>query len=187
MNSFQETDMALENKCIIVGVTSSIACYKIVELASQLVQARASVNVVMTPNAAKLICPQTFAAITHNPVLTDLFAESSHRIEHIALAQQAHLIIVAPATANTLAKIAWGFADNALTTVILATRAPVILAPAMETQMYLNPATQENLAKLRSRGYVIAGPASGHLASGGTGPGRMLEPEQLLEYIQQQL
>lgn len=176
----------LENKTIVLGVTSSIACYKAVELASRLIQARACINVVMTPNATRMIHPLTFESITHNPVITDLFACGPHRIEHIALAQEADLIVVAPATANTLAKIAWGLADNALTTIILATRAPLLLAPAMESQMYSNPATQENLEKLRSRGYTIAGPAVGRLASGGSGVGRMVEPAELMDYIRRE-
>ena len=178
----------LANSRIALGVTGSIACYKAVDLAGKLTQAGALVDVIMTPDACKFLTPLTFQSITHQPVVTDVFdPQSELSIDHVAIAERADAVIVAPATANTISKIAHGFADDALTTTILATRAPLIIAPAMDAHMYDNAATQRNVAILRERGCVIAGPASGRLASGLIGKGRMLETQDLLGCLRQTL
>ena len=174
----------LENKHVVLGVTGSIACYKAVDLASKLTQQDALVDVIMTSAATEFLAPLTFASITHRPVVTDIFdPQSEMSLDHVALAQRADVVVVAPATANTMAKIAWGLADDALTATVLATEAPIVLAPAMDAHMYENPATQENVQKLESRGVLIVGPAEGHLASGLVGRGRMLETWELLGHI----
>ena len=171
----------LSGKHIALGVTGSIACYKAVDLASKLVQSGALVDVLMTEGAQNFVSSLSFRSITHRPVITDLFQPDSElSINHVAIAERSDVLIVAPATANTIASIANGIADDPITTTILATRAPVIIAPAMDANMFENPATQRNVARLESWGYVIAGPAEGRLASGLTGKGRLLEPEQLL-------
>ena len=174
----------LENRHIALGVTGSIACYKAVDLASKLTQARALVDVIMTEGATHFLSPLTFRSITHRPVVTDLFdPQSELSMDHVAIAQRVDLIVVAPATANTLAKIAWGLADDALLSTILASSAPLILAPSMDAHMYEDPATQENVDRLKARGHVIVGPVEGRLASGMVGRGRMLEPRELLGHI----
>ena len=174
----------LEKKHIVLGVTGSIACYKSVDLASKLTQNGALVDVLMTPGAVKFVSPLTFRSITHRPVIADIFSpESELGINHVAVAERASVVIVAPATANTIAKLAHGLADDPITTTILATQAPVIVAPAMDAHMYENAATQENVAALQSRGYVFVGPATGRLASGLIGLGRMLETPDLLGCI----
>ncbi len=174
----------LENKHIVLGVTGSIACYKAVDLASKLVQAGALVDVVMSYGATQFVTPLAFRAITHREVVTDGFdAGSSLAIEHVALAQRADIVVIAPATVNCIAKLAAGLADDPLTTTVIATKAPLLVAPAMDASMYDHPATQENLAKLRERGVVIAGPAPGRLASGLVGMGRLLETPELLGHI----
>ena len=169
---------------ITLGVTGSIACYKAVDLASKLVQAGAELDVIMTDGALEFLKPITFSAITHKPVVTSLFdPQSELSMDHVALAGRSDLILVAPATADAMAKAAWGLAGDALSATLLATRAPVIFAPAMDANMYDNAATQENVARLRSRGAVIAGPAEGRLASGLVGSGRMLEPSALVDHV----
>ena len=169
---------------ITLGVTGSIACYKAVDLASRLVQAGAELDVIMTDGALEFLKPITFSAITHKPVVTSLFdPQSELSMDHVALAGRSDLILVAPATADAMAKAAWGLAGDALSATLLATRAPVIFAPAMDANMYDNAATQENVARLRSRGAVIAGPAEGRLASGLVGSGRMLEPSALVDHV----
>ena len=169
---------------ITLGVTGSIACYKAVDLASKLVQAGAELDVIMTDGALEFLKPITFSAITHKPVVTSLFDPRSElSMDHVALAGRSDLILVAPATADAMAKAAWGLAGDALSATLLATRAPVIFAPAMDANMYDNAATQENVARLRSRGAVIAGPAEGRLASGLVGSGRMLEPSALVDHV----
>ena len=174
----------LEGKHVALGVTGSIACYKSADLASKLTQEGALVDVIITRGASNFVTPLTFRSLTHRPVVTDVFdPQSELSIDHVAIAERADVIVVAPATAHTIAKIAWGLADDALTTTILATRAPVILAPAMDGHMYENPATQENVGKLRARGYFVAGPAEGRLASGLVGVGRLLETSALLGHI----
>jgi phosphopantothenoylcysteine decarboxylase/phosphopantothenate--cysteine ligase len=174
----------LANRNIVLGVTGSIACYKAVDLASKLVQAGALVDTIMTYGATRFVAPLTFRSITHREVVTDTFDPHSElSIEHVSLAQRADIVVIAPATAHCIAKLAAGLADDPLTTTVLATQAPVLVAPAMDAGMFDHPATQENLAKLRQRGAVIAGPAAGRLASGLVGMGRLLETPQLLGYI----
>ena len=174
----------LKDKHIVLGVTGSIACYKAVDLASKLTQAGALVDVILTQGAQQFVSSITFAAITHRPVVTNLFDPKSEiSIDHVALAERADLIVVAPATANIIAKMALGLADDALTATVLATQAPILVAPAMDAHMYANPATQENVQKLKSRGVTFAGPASGRLASGLVGTGRLVEVEELLGQV----
>ena len=174
----------LENKHIVLGVTGSIACYKALDLASKMVQAGALVDTVMSYGATQFVTPLAFRSITHREVVTDTFdPDSRYSVEHVALAKQADVIVIAPATAHCIAKLAGGLADDALTTTVIASSAPLLIAPAMDGNMFHHPATQENLAKLRDRGVVIAGPASGRLASGLTGVGRLLETPDLLGYI----
>lgn len=174
MNPFQ-------NATIILGVTGSIAAYKSAAIASQLHQLGAHVHVAMTDAAAQFVGPLTFATLTHNPVLRDVLAlTADSEIEHVTFAKHAHLVIIAPATANTLAKLAHGFANDVLSAIVLDTRAPVLLAPAMETGMWENPATQENLAALKQRGMFVIEPGAGHLASGAQGKGRMAEPHEII-------
>ncbi len=173
---------------IALGVTGSIACYKAVDLASKLTQAGALVDVIMTREACQFLTPLTFKSITHRPVVTDVFdPQSELSIDHVAIAERADAVIVAPATAHTIAKIAHGFADDALTTTILATQAPLVIAPAMDAHMFDNAATQQNISSLKSYGCVIAGPASGRLASGLIGKGRLLETPELLGCLRQTL
>jgi phosphopantothenoylcysteine decarboxylase/phosphopantothenate--cysteine ligase len=174
----------LEQKRVILGVTGSIACYKAADLASKLTQAGAQVDVILSHGATRFITPLTFRAITHHPVVTDLFdPESELAMEHISLATQAHLLIVAPATANTIAKLALGLADDALTATALATTAPLLVAPAMDANMHAHPTVQENLKTLRGRGAHVVGPAQGRLASGMVGMGRMEEPATIMSHI----
>lgn len=178
----------LAGRNIALGVTGSIACYKAADLASKLTQAGALVDVIMTREARRFLTPLTFQSITHRPVVTDVFdPQSELSIDHVAIAERADAVIVAPATANTIAKVAQGFADDALTTTILATQAPLIVAPAMDAHMYDNAATQRNISTLRARDCVIAGPASGRLASGLIGKGRLLETSELLGCLRQTL
>ena len=173
-----------ENKSVVLGVTGSIACYKAVDLCSKLVQAGAEVDVVLSPAATRFINPITFGSITHRPVTTDLFEpESELSMDHVALSKRADIIVIAPATANTIAKLAHGLADDAITTTVLATAAPVLVAPAMDANMYENPAVQENLQTLRNWGVTIIGPEQGRLASGLVGWGRLVEPAQLIGHI----
>ena len=164
----------LENKHVVLGVTGSIAAYKAADLASRLTQAGALVDVVMTDGAQEFLTPLTFRSLTHRSVVTKLFdADSELAVEHVALADMADVVVVAPATANVIAKAAAGLSDDALTLVLLATRSPVVLAPAMDGYMYENPATQHNLSTLISRGWTIVGPEEGRLASGQVGQGRL--------------
>ena len=172
------------NKPIVLGVTGSIAAYKALDLASRLTQAGAQVDAVLTYGATNFVTPLAFRSITHRPVVTDAYDPASEFAnEHITLARRADIIVIAPATAHCIAKLAAGLADDPLTTTVLATRAPLLIAPAMDGGMYDHPATQENLAKLRQRGVILAGPAAGRLASGLTGMGRLLEPAELLGHI----
>jgi len=177
--------MILEGKNIVLGVTGGIAAYKAVEVASRLVKAGAIVDVIMTANAQKFVTPLTFQAITHRPVVTEMFALlAGTEISHVSLAQQADVLVIAPATANCLAKLASGIADDMLTTIALATEAPLVLAPAMESHMWANPITQGNVARLQElRDVILVGPAYGRLASGAVGPGRMSEPWEIVDGI----
>ena len=174
----------LKGKTVLLCVTGGIACYKSAMLASALVKQHCNVHVLMTRNAAEFIGPHTFESLTGNRVSMDTFDRNYvHQVEHIALADQADLVLVAPATANVLAKCANGIADDMLTTVVLACDCPKIAAPAMNTRMYENPVTQDNLEKLRRYGWEIVEPAAGRLACGAVGKGKMPEPEDLLETV----
>jgi phosphopantothenoylcysteine decarboxylase/phosphopantothenate--cysteine ligase len=178
----------LSNKTIVLGVTGSIAAYKAAEIASRLTQAGAKVHVIMTEEAVQFISPVTFRAITGRPVVTEMFdLASEFSIEHVSLANAADLVIIAPTTANVIAKLAAGIADDMLCCTVLATRAPVLIAPAMETNMYTNPVTQGNLSKLKARGFVVVGPATGWLASGRQGLGRLADVKDISCAIQRVL
>lgn len=181
-----ERFLPLKGKNVVLGVTGSIAAYKAADLASKLVQAGAQVDVVLTGSAQEFIGKATFAAITHRPVTTSLWdANSPMAIDHVALALSADCVVIAPATANTLAKLALGLSDDALGATVLATDAPLVVAPAMDANMYAAPAVQANLALLRERGVVIAGPGEGRLASGLIGKGRMEEPLRIVGLVRQ--
>ena len=172
----------LKGKFIVLGVTGGIACYKAAALASLLVKQHAEVQVIMTENATRFVTPLTFEQLTGKKALTDTFDRNfTHSVEHIAVADRADLVLIAPATANIIAKLAHGLADDMLTTTVLACDCPKAIAPAMNTKMYENPVTQDNLSTLRRYGWEVAEPASGHLACGAEGKGRLPEPEELLE------
>jgi phosphopantothenoylcysteine decarboxylase/phosphopantothenate--cysteine ligase len=178
----------LQGKHVVLGVTGSIACYKAVDLASKLTQAGALVDVVMTEDACRFVAPLAFGSITHRPVTTSLFDPHSElSVEHVALADRADILTVAPATANTLAKMSLGLTDNALVATYAATAAPVLVAPAMDGHMYENAAIQENLSRLKARGVCVVGPDSGYLASGKVGAGRMSDPEEILGHVRAML
>ena len=178
----------LANKTVVLGITGGIAAYKAADIASKLNQAGARVEVVMTESATKLITPLTLRNITGRPVITDMFEPAAEfSLEHIALAEAADVVIIAPVTANTIAKLAAGIADNMLTCLVLATKAPVIMAPSMNDNMFQNPVTQDNLAKLKARGFTIIEPAYGRLASGKIGWGRLAEVETIIDTVKQVL
>jgi phosphopantothenoylcysteine decarboxylase / phosphopantothenate---cysteine ligase len=174
----------LNDKHILLGVTGSIAAYKAADLASKLTQAGALVDVVLTPSAEKFVAPMTFQSVTGRRAYTDadLWGSEAH-VLHIGLGHSADLAVIAPCTANTLAKLAHGEADSLLAVAVLASDCPLLIAPAMESNMFAHPATQENLARLVERGAYVAGPAEGHLASGASGRGRMIEVSELLGHI----
>jgi phosphopantothenoylcysteine decarboxylase/phosphopantothenate--cysteine ligase len=174
----------LKGKNVLLGVTGSIAAYKIASLASALVKLHCNVDVIMTENATNFINPITFETLTGNKCLVDTFDRNfQYSVEHVSLAKKADVVLVAPATANFLAKAAYGMADDMLTTTFLACKCPKLISPAMNTNMYENPIVQDNIKRLRSYGYEVIDPACGHLACGDTGAGKMPEPELLLEYI----
>lgn len=178
----------LKGKTVLLGVTGGIAAYKAAALASALVKQHAAVEVVMTQHATEFITPLTFEQLTGRKVMVDTFDRNFvHQVEHISLAQRTDLVIIAPATANICAKLAHGLADDMLTTTVLACRCPKLIAPAMNTNMYENPVTQDNLDTLRRYGWEVITPASGRLACGAVGPGKLPEPEELLQYILRQL
>ncbi len=178
----------LTDKTIVLGITGGIAAYKIADLASKLTQAGAKVRVVMTKSATEFIRPQTFSTITGNTVVTKMFGSPSEpTVWHIALAEAADVIAIAPATANVIAKLANGMADDVLTCTVLATATPVVIAPSMHTAMLENPVTQDNLAKLKTRGFTIVEPEYGRLASGGMGKGRLAKVEVIIGTIRQVL
>lgn len=174
----------LQGKKIVLGVTGGIAVYKAVDLVSRLRKAGCEVRVVMTEHAQQFVTPLTFKEISGNAVATSMWnANQEFNVEHIALANWADAFLVAPATANILAKMACGIADDLLSTTLLAAQAPIVVCPAMNTGMYQNPATQENIAKLQERGVTVMPPAVGHLACGTSGPGRLPEPQQIVEFM----
>ena len=174
----------LADKHVVLGVTGSIACYKALDLASKLMQAGALVDIIMSYGATQFVTPLAFRSLTHRVVVTDPFdPDSEYSVEHVALAHQADVIVVAPATVHCIAKLALGLADDPLTTTIVAAKCPLVVAPAMDGNMFDHPATQANLATLKERGAVIAGPGIGRLASGLSGVGRLLETPELLGHI----
>ena len=172
-------------KHVVLGVTGGIAAYKACEVVSRLRKLHAEVDVIMTQNATRLVQPLTFETLSKRPVCVDTFARvESWDVKHISLAQKADIMVVAPATANLMAKLAHGIADDMLSTTLLATKAPILIAPAMNTGMWTAAATQQNLQTLTSRGVKTVGPGSGFLACGDTGSGRMSEPVEIVEAIQ---
>ena len=176
--------MTLEGKTVLLGVTGSIAAYKIAYLASALKKRHADVHVLMTENATNFINPITFETLTGNKCLVDTFDRNfQFQVEHVSIAKKADVVMIAPASANVIGKLANGLADDMLTTTVMACRCQKILAPAMNTAMYENPVVQDNIRKLQTYGYEVITPASGYLACGDTGAGKMPEPETLLEYI----
>ena len=178
----------LKGKTVLLGVTGGIASYKSASLASLLVKAGAQVHVLMTENAKNFINPITFETLTGHKCVTDTFDRNfEFNVEHVALAKKADLVMIAPATANVIAKLAHGIADDMLTTTVLACRCPKIIAPAMNTAMYENQITQDNMDLLRKYGMEVITPACGHLACGDTGAGKMPEPETLIQYIYREL
>lgn len=169
---------------ITLGVTGSIGAYKAADLASKLIQRGQKVSVILTREASEFVSSLTFSSITGNPVANNLFDPvSPYAIQHVSLAQTSDVLVVAPATANIIAKMAAGIADDILTCTALATKAPVLLAPAMDANMYENPVTQENIRKLKDRGFIFIGPDYGHLASGLVGPGRLADNEEIIDII----
>lgn len=178
----------LSGKNVVLGVTGSIAAYKIANLASALVKLHADVTVIMTKNATNFINPITFETLTGNKCLVDTFDRNfQYSVEHVSLAKKTDLFLVAPASANVIGKLAHGIADDMLTTTILACKCPKLVSPAMNTNMYENPIVQDNLKKLEHYGFEVIDPASGYLACGDTGAGKMPEPETLLSYILREL
>lgn len=178
----------LHDRHVVLGVTGSIAAYKALDLASRLVQAGAQVHAAMTPAATRLVSPLSLQALCHRPVATDMFDPRGELgIDHVALAKQADILVIAPITANTIAKLASGLADDVVSTTFLATTAPVVVAPAMESHMWQHPATQRNLELLRSWGIVVVEPERGHLASGAEGVGRLAEPAEIVGAIRKTL
>lgn len=174
----------LKGKTILLGVTGGIAAYKAAYLASALVKLHASVEVVMTEHATEFIAPLTFEQLTGNRVSVDTFDRNfAHKVEHIALAERTDLVVIAPATANVCAKLAHGIADDMLTTTVLACTCPKLVAPAMNTHMWENPVTQDNMDTLRKYGWTVIQPASGRLACGSVGAGKLPEPDELVQYI----
>lgn len=176
------------NQTIVLGVTGSIAAYKIASLASMLVKQHANVHVIMTQNATNFINPITFETLTGHKCLVDTFDRNfEFQVEHVSLAKQADLMMIAPASANVIGKMAHGIADDMLTTTVLACKAPIYVSPAMNTNMYENPIVQDNLRILEKYGMKVIDPASGYLACGDTGAGKMPEPETLFAYIEAEL
>ena len=175
-----------EKKTVLLGISGGISAYKSVYIASGLNKMGYDVRVIMTENATKFVAPITFETMSGNKVITDVFdPRNDTPTEHIELSHAADLVLIAPATANTIAKLAHGIADNMLTTTLLACTCPKLISPAMNTAMYENPATMENLEILEERGYTIIDPAFGHLACGDTGKGKMPEPDVLIGYVEQ--
>lgn len=173
-----------EGKCVVLGVTGGIAAYKACDLVSRLKKLGIDVNVIMTKGATKFVQPLTFESLSGNPVAVDLFDTPSHwDIEHIAWAKKADVFVVAPASANFIGKVAGGIADDMLTTTVMATKAPVLIAPAMNTNMYLNPIVQDNMTKLKSYGYHFISPESGRLACNDIGLGKLVNNDDLMEAL----
>ena len=176
----------VKGKTVVLGITGSIAAYKAADLASKLTQEGAVVNVIMTDSATKFITPLTLRSITNRPVVTDMWELTTEfSIEHVALAEAADVVVIAPATANIIAKLAVGIADDMLSCTVLATEAPVVIVPAMNVNMYQNSVTQDNLTKLKDRGFTIVDPEYGRLASGKMGQGRLADIDKIIDAIKQ--
>ena len=174
-----------EKTHVLLGITGGIAAYKIPNLCSRLVKGGFQVETILTANAQKIVSPIPFESLSGNRCHTDTFDPmDTSKVEHIALARQADLLVIAPASANIIAKLRWGLADDLLSTTALACTCPKLLVPAMNTNMYENPATQENLSVLRQRGYIVMEPLSGHLACGAVGKGKMPEPDDIYDRIE---
>jgi len=174
----------LKNRNIVLGVTGGIAAYKAADVASRLMKLNGNVKVIMTKNSLEFVRPLTFQSITNNYVIKDMFDEPrTWDVEHISLAKEADLFLISPATANFIGKIANGIADDMLTTTVMATKATVMIAPAMNTNMYLNPIVQENISKLKKLGYKFIEPKSGRLACGDVGVGKLEDPETIVEKV----
>ncbi|MDY3827629.1 MAG: bifunctional phosphopantothenoylcysteine decarboxylase/phosphopantothenate--cysteine ligase CoaBC [Clostridium sp.] len=174
----------MDKKCVVLGVTGGIACYKALDVASMLRKKDVEVNVIMTKSATEFVTPLTFQSISQNRVVCDMFEEpKAWEIQHISLAKKADVLLVAPATANIIGKVANGIADDMLSTTIMATKAKVIFAPAMNTNMYENKIVQENIQKLKSLGYEFIEPASGRLACGDSGKGKLEKPEIIVDVV----
>lgn len=176
----------LTSKRILLGVTGSIACYKVVDLASRMTQAGAQVDVIMTEAAQQFVTPLAFRSVTGRPVYTSMWGLDDH-VRHVGLGETADLFFIAPATAHTIGKLAYGLADNLLTVTALAARCPILIAPAMDGGMYEHVATQTNVNTLKARGVLFAGPGEGRMASGLSGWGRLVEPAELLAHARQVL
>ena len=178
----------LDGKCVVLGITGGIAAYKMANVASALKKAGADVHVIMTKHATEFIAPLTFETLTNNRCVSDMFdREFTYDVEHISLAKKADLILIAPATANVIAKMANGIADDMLTTVVLASKCKKLVSPAMNTAMLENEITQDNIAKLKKYGFEIIEPAEGYLACGDTGKGKLPDPEVLCDYVAKEL
>jgi phosphopantothenoylcysteine decarboxylase len=176
----------MTNREILLGVSGGVAAYKAADLCSKLMQAGAKVTAVMTPAATNFIGPTTFEALTGRPVYRDMFAPQEHHIgEHIGLARRADLYVIAPATANVIGKLAAGLADDLVCTLALSVTCPIVVAPAMNNEMWSKPPVQRNVQQLRDDGLTIVGPGEGWLSCGNIGPGRMAEPQIILEQIAQ--
>ena len=174
----------LNGKNILIGVSGGIACYKVCDVVSRLKKLNSNVDVIMTKSAVEFVSPLTFQTLSQNFVYVDMFKEpKTFEVEHISLAKKADIVLIAPATGNIIGKIASGIADDMLTTVIMATRAKVIFAPAMNMNMYTNPIVQDNIKKLSEMGYEFIKPGKGRLACGDYGEGKMAEPEIIVDYI----
>jgi len=174
----------MSEKCIVLGITGGIAAYKTADLCSKLTQKSYDVHVIMTKAAQELVTSRTFLTLSKNPVMTSLWEEPEWRPGHVALAERAGLLVVAPCTADFIGKFAHGIADDALTTYALTHSGKVLLAPAMNPKMWKNAAVQANIAILKERGIEFIGPEAGHVACGDDGPGRMSEPADILEKIE---
>lgn len=176
-----DTKRHMKGKKIVVGITGGIAAYKTAELVRRFVKAEAAVQVAMTKNATRFVTPLTFEALSGNRVISDMWAEETMSMDHIAWGQDTDLVIIAPATANFIAKMVHGIADDFLSTMVLAATAKILVCPSMNTQMYLKASTQENLSRLKERGVNVMDPGEGQLACRAEGPGRLPEPEEILE------
>ena len=174
----------MKNINIVIGITGGIAAYKACDIVSYLKKDGFNIDVIMTKNACEFITPLTLETLSGNKVITDMFERPDHReVEHISLARKADLFLIVPATANILGKVANGIADDMLSTTIMATKAPVIFAPAMNDGMYSNPIVQDNIKKLENYGYKFIEPATGHLACGYDGKGKLAKKEDIIDYV----